>query len=659
LKLINTFYFYRLRILGKLSAGTNPNLEELDNGNFIIYELLPGDQESVILNFEIDEAFQGNLLSNFAQIIVDDGDDIDSDPDTDETIDEDGDGNGDDDDEDRVDIDIVNGIEIGDYVWLDANGNGIQDFNERGVEGIEVVLFNKRGFKIRSMLTDNNGFYLFSGITPGEYYVEFVLPETYQITRNDRGNDDTRDSDVDDFNGPNTTRLYNIQSNNYSIDAGILKCVEITGTVWFDYNENDIHDLTENGINGLKVELYKLEFGDWVLWEVQYTGHKPGTPSDDGYYTFCVDPGSYYLRFVNPPETLVPVRPFAGAESVSSKVNGRFGYGTTDSFDAVSGFDISDMNAGYYPMASVGDYVWMDINSNGMREPDEPGVANVTVKAINSSGEVVAEAISDEEGRYMVDYLQKDDYYLEVSLPFGMQLTEPKVGDDETMDSDVDGSNGEGTTQMMSLSPGMHKPNIDIGILESVLPVEWVDFKGWNQGNKNRLEWHVTNELNVDRYILMRSENDYFDFYPLGELLYKEPESDINVYTADDFDIESGKVYYYKVRQVDYDGQESISKIISVQSADFIFEEVTIGMYPNPAYDRVMLTFDHMTTITSGELMFISGSGEIVRKEKIENVSISPDRPLSFDISDLPNGIYSWLLVFDDFSVVDKIVIID
>lgn len=53
-------------------------------------------------------------------------------------------------------------IEIGNYVWLDKNCNGIQDADESGIAGISLSLYDKNCRKIGSTITDINGNYFFN-----------------------------------------------------------------------------------------------------------------------------------------------------------------------------------------------------------------------------------------------------------------------------------------------------------------------------------------------------------------------------------------------------------------------------------------------------------------------------------------------------------------
>jgi hypothetical protein len=71
---------------------------------------------------------------------------------------------------------------LGDYVWFDENKNGVQDVDEEGVGGVRVDLYTEAQTFVKTDTTDINGSYLFTGLTPGTYYVEFFLPQGFGVT---------------------------------------------------------------------------------------------------------------------------------------------------------------------------------------------------------------------------------------------------------------------------------------------------------------------------------------------------------------------------------------------------------------------------------------------------------------------------------------------
>ena len=68
---------------------------------------------------------------------------------------------------------VVGGL--GDTVWKDLDGDGIQDSTEPGIEGILVILTDCEGNVLSTQETDSEGFYFFSNLIPGDYQVQFDI----------------------------------------------------------------------------------------------------------------------------------------------------------------------------------------------------------------------------------------------------------------------------------------------------------------------------------------------------------------------------------------------------------------------------------------------------------------------------------------------------
>lgn len=110
---------------------------------------------------------------------------------------------------------------LGNRVWLDQDMNGIQDANEAGVAGVVVNLYNAAGLVILSTVTDGNGNYLFSDLTPGVYYVQFVLSEGYLFSPPGSVVGSDTDSNVDPSTGQTGLITLTSGSQDLSWDAGI------------------------------------------------------------------------------------------------------------------------------------------------------------------------------------------------------------------------------------------------------------------------------------------------------------------------------------------------------------------------------------------------------------------------------------------------------
>ena len=647
-------------ILQSDDSGANANVNSLGSGVYQIVNIMPGNTETVNLTFTIDPSYVGLSIGNAGEITADDGDDVDSDPDTGPGQDDFNDGIIDDDESEiTVPVEVTTGS-LGDFVWDDLNGNGVQDGGEPGLGGVKVELYDQHDFLVSHQFTDPNGGYLFEDVSPGIYYVSIEYPEDYISSLTNAGGNDNLDNDLDESNGPGTTTFITISSgeDNLSLDIGIVKCIPIGETVWLDYNQNDLIDPYENGINGMRVELYIYDSNDWVLWDVDYTSHKLGTPSDDGYFKFCVIPGMYYLKFLNPPATLVPVVPnFGTNELLDSDITGDYGPGTTSSFVVQSGDEKCDIGAGFYTMGTIGDLVWYDGNSNGTRENGEEGIGGVVVRALDFDGNELGRAITNEEGQYTIDYLGKTTVYLEFQSPVGYDFVPSNMGDDEEMDSDVDGSNGPNTTQLYNIYPGQHMPNVDAGLRFTTLAIEYNDFFGEYRNTHNYLQWSLESDAEVSHFIIERSMDGTDDFQELGKVLSKNSPTEA-VYSFEDFNIQNNATYYYRIKQIELNGNSDYSKIISIAvEADGLSNFVKV--FPNPASRDLGIEINVKDASKTGIVNIYDNLGQLVMKNALGQVELVDGlNRFSLDISDFEGGIYNVQFIIGNTTTFKKVIVL-
>lgn len=70
---------------------------------------------------------------------------------------------------------------IGDYAWLDANGNGMQDIDELPIPGIQIALY-QHGQLIAQTQTNEYGFYRLDGLYPGAYEMLVTMHKELKAT---------------------------------------------------------------------------------------------------------------------------------------------------------------------------------------------------------------------------------------------------------------------------------------------------------------------------------------------------------------------------------------------------------------------------------------------------------------------------------------------
>ncbi len=114
----------------------------------------------------------------------------------------------------------------------------------------------------------------------------------------------------------------------------------------------------------------------------------------------------------------------------------------------------------------------------------------------------------------------------------------------------------------------------------SVLPVELTSFTATKVTEGVLLNWNTASELNNDRFEVTRS-TDGVNFETIGYVSGMGTTNNPQQYSFLDKDVASG-VYYYQLRQVDFDGTAELSKIVSVEiTAETV---LNVGLFfPNPA----------------------------------------------------------------------------
>ena len=197
---------------------------------------------------------------------------------------------------------------IGDLVWHDLDGDGLQDGGEPGLVGIVVNLLDSGGGFVISTTTDANGIYTFTA-PPGDYIVEFEPPTGYEITLQDEGGDDSVDSDADPVTGRTGVITLTASAVIDDVDAGLYQPVTIGDFIFLDPNANGIQDPGEtNGVPGVPITLTNLA-----------TGALYNTISDgSGAYTFTVPPGSYAVSMPAALSGLVRTSPSPATATLSS-----------------------------------------------------------------------------------------------------------------------------------------------------------------------------------------------------------------------------------------------------------------------------------------------------------------------------------------------------
>lgn len=172
---------------------------------------------------------------------------------------------------------------IGDTLWIDANGNGVQDAGEPGIAGVTLELYEDTNGNtwrdagepiVASAITDSNGNYLFTGLTAGHYLSK--VTDMYLAL-----------AGLTHTWGRNAHPVNLSAGEQYmNADFGYQQGTSTIGDlIWEDANGNGVVDGGEAGIAGVTISLYKDNNGNGTLepWEPLKA---VATTASDGSYLF-------------------------------------------------------------------------------------------------------------------------------------------------------------------------------------------------------------------------------------------------------------------------------------------------------------------------------------------------------------------------------------
>ena len=141
----------------------------------------------------------------------------------------------------KVDFGFVKPAAVGDYVWFDANKDGLQDSDEPALPGITVSIVDASGNPVvdasgrpvSAVTTGADGKYTFENLLPGDYKVSFQAPAGYEATVSDAGADRAKDS-----NGAEASVSLVQGQTDDTIDFGAVGTGVIGDQLFVDVNQN-------------------------------------------------------------------------------------------------------------------------------------------------------------------------------------------------------------------------------------------------------------------------------------------------------------------------------------------------------------------------------------------------------------------------------------
>ena len=359
-------------------------------------------------------------------------------------------------DSDDAKVEVYEYGKIGDKAWIDVNGNGIQDAGEPGLKGVVVTLADADGNEIATAVTDDIGGYVFDNLVPGDYKVSFAEPTNFVFTVANAG-DDEEDSDA--TGAPiNVT----VESGDYNdtVDAGF---VIADGSAWIQ--------VVKTAGDAADGDIYSVAKGSPVTYTYVITNTSAFAITDISVNDDKLGTVAYYVAPLKPGQGVVLQKTAAKIDVDTTNVVTVAGYPALESNPSqrISNTPVTDADDAIvevYERASVGDYVWIDVDGDGIQDAGEPAVEGAAVNLLDEDGEVVDTATTDANGAWSIDDVEPGKYTVEVVLPADVadvyEFTKQDAGENDAEDSDVDAS---GKTAEFELGAGETNNDMDAGVV--------------------------------------------------------------------------------------------------------------------------------------------------------------------------------------------------
>ncbi len=149
------------------------------------------------------------------------------------------------------------------------------------------------------------------------------------------------------------------------------------------------------------------------------------------------------------------------------------------------------------------------------------------------------------------------------------------------------------------------------------------------------MNWATASELNNEGFEVQRSPDgrnwSVLDFIDGHGTIFTQQN-----YTYADYRPIPG-INYYRLRQIDFDGQYELTKVVVIDWAANGKEALLV--FPNPVTANVVSLRFPAPRQAAWEIRLINALGETVRKRRLEGIAPSM---LEWDITGVPPGTY-WL----------------
>ena len=284
---------------------------------------------------------------------------------------------------------------LGDRVFNDFDGNGIQNGTEPGLAGVTVTLTGTDADGVAvslTTLTSATGTYSFTGLPASN-----AAGYTVTISNLAAGFTPTTPTGTPSLS---QTVVFPAGANLDTVDFGVRQAPATIGNLVFnDLNGNGVQDPGEPLLPNVPVTLLDPQGNPFATTTTNATGN----------FTFTnVPPGITFTVVAIPPAGFTGTTP--NPQSVPALAPGQV-------FNVPIGLQTAP--------GTIGNLVFNDLNGNGVSDPGDAGIGGATVTLRNAAGVVVSTTVTDANGNYSFLNVPPGNYTVTVTPLGGANATTP------------------------------------------------------------------------------------------------------------------------------------------------------------------------------------------------------------------------------------------
>lgn len=175
------------------------------------------------------------------------------------------------------------------------------------------------------------------------------------------------------------------------------------------------------------------------------------------------------------------------------------------------------------------------------------------------------------------------------------------------------------------------------------LPIKLTAFSGHLNSQGVLLKWETSYELNNSKYVIEKSA-DGRSYQSIGEVPGSLNSLDTKAYEFLDASFKAGDIAFYRLKQVDIDGQSTYSRSVYVNNSKAAGQSVKVS---NPFARDIQIFGINSADLTKGNVQLFNIAGVRV------NYEISGANAISVDPS-LPAGLYVLMIKGTPFKLIKQ-----